>query len=574
MEHGNSHGKEVSKPIEALSSRHPICDSQLDITREQLVQSLESRKKNLREGRAVSQVEARIGVLFSSSAPFVEALLAQNREKIQKRDNQTIREGLLPEILKEAHKNLRIIMNYEKQSTKDTSPTLKDLLKTYEEIKRCSEKLNLLDLRHQIPKGYLGLKNLETRKNNKLKEAVDDLYASISPKMNYYQGILCQGLIKWVDRGKESGWLQIRQSKEYSRFKDISSEINQISMQMKELDQSKSTARESSQEMSKQKDQLLEHLVMMYREFSEINNVLRTKISQNGELKEQLIQKGQRIFEDAKTKSAERQERGMTGPVIEESWRTFYRYDIRKLEPSVWRREEFDELMEAGQLKGKESDYYTVVMEPRLPHNSSPFDKPRRPLMACVNPKDGVLVNIQANRETDHQWRKENFPEEFPPQLIDGIKKNLGVEKLPKEFFEPLQASDLSALAYRLAAEKYKEEQLQSGTGARNLLSTNDLSPAPLTEVVGVHIGSPETTVVLHKYLEAGEAGKPMIFKPGEEGFDLVSATHFGRRIPFMQADYRDIVGDGRVDQYQVDIVRGGEINIKGVIKPNNEASA
>jgi hypothetical protein len=68
--------------------------------------------------------------------------------------------------------------------------------------------------------------------------------------------------------------------------------------------------------------------------------------------------------------------------------------------------------------------------------------------------------------------------------------------------------------------------------------------------------------------------GEPMIFKHEEEGFDLVSATHYGRRIPFMQAGYRDIIGDGIIDQYKVDIVRGGGTNIKCVIKPKDESGA
>jgi hypothetical protein len=328
------------------------------------------------------------------------------------------------------------------------------------------------------PQGYLGLKNLETLKNDKLKETLDYIYKSISPMMNYYQ-LICQGLIKVVESGKESGWLQIKQSNEYSRFKESSSEIDQISMQMKELDKSKSKsiARESSQEMSKQKDQLLEKLVTVYGEFSKRDKVLREKL-QNDEIKAQWLQKGQRIFDYAKTKSAERQERGMTRPVIEESWRSFYRYSIQKLGPGVKRREEFDELMKAGQIK----------------------------------------------QDSESESRDSNW--------------------------------------------------LKRAPGTRNLLAKNDLSPATLTEVVGAHIGSPETTVVLHKYIEAGEPGEPMIFKHGEEGFDLVSATHYGRRIPFMQADYGDIIGDGIVDQYKVDIVRGGEINIKCVIKPTDESGA
>jgi len=177
-----------------------------------------------------------------------------------------------------------------------------------------------------------------------------------------------------------------------------------------------------------------------------------------------------------------------------------------------------------------------------------------------VNPKDGVLINLRANRDVERQWRKENFPKEFSQQWIEDIKNNLGIEKIPEEFFNPLQASDLSAFACRLAREKYQEEH-----------GSNDLSLPPLTKVVGSYIFCPETTILLYEYMKAEE---PMKFKPGDEGFDLVSATHFGRRMPFMQADYPDIIGNGMIDHYEIQPHVFDEISIKIAIKPKDESSA
>jgi len=77
------------------------------------------------------------------------------------------------------------------------------------------------------------------------------------------------------------------------------------------------------------------------------------------------VQKGAKIFESAKDKSAERQERGMTRPVVEKSWESFYDCSIDKLKPNSLKRNSFDELMEVGWIEGKESDYYVIVMEPK-----------------------------------------------------------------------------------------------------------------------------------------------------------------------------------------------------------------
>jgi hypothetical protein len=272
------------------------------------------------------------------------------------------------------------------------------------------------------------------------------------------------------------------------------------------------------------------------------------------------VQKGKEIFESAKCKSAERREKGMTKSVVEKSWESFYDCSIDKLKPNSLKRSSFDELMEAGWIEGKESDYYVIVMEPKLPDNSRPFDRPLQPLIAYVNPKDGVLINLRANRDVERQWRNENFPEKFSQQWIEGIKNDLKIEEIPREFFEPLQVSDLSAFACRLAQEEYKKEH-----------SGNDLSLSPLTKVVGSYIFSPETTMLLYEYMKAG---KSRIFKPGDEGFDLVSATNFGRRVPFMQADYPDIIGNGMIDHYEIQPHVFDEISIKIAINPKDESGA
>jgi len=176
-----------------------------------------------------------------------------------------------------------------------------------------------------------------------------------------------------------------------------------------------------------------------------------------------------------------------------------------------------------------------------------------QPLIAYVNPKDGVLIHFRANREIDSQWRKANFPNKFLQQWIESVKKKLNIEKIPEDFFKPLQASDLSAFAYQLAREKYRAE--------------HKLPSVPLTELVASQIIHPETITLLHELIEEMKEGEAMIFKPGEKGFGLVSATAFGPRYPFMKVGFPDIIGHGILDHYEVFKILGDEINIKGVFK-------
>lgn len=536
------------------------------------------------------------------------------------------------EVSKELHQTVEMITNYEKQPLS----TLKEELERYKEIKERLKNLDKVVETHQISDGdfqkffeskkelienkkqslvrlvkdekslkdkldefeaevkpcyelfdkakrSLGLNTLEIFKNGKLKKVLENMYSSIKEKIKTIR-IENEFMIKWVDRGKEFILLKIRQSNEYSSFKDICSKLEQISMLMEELDKGESKASENSQEILHQKDQLLGNLAPTYREFYELDQGLREKL-QDDQTKAQWVLKGQKICEYAEAKSVERRERGMTRPVIEQSWKSFYHYCVYKQKPGVWMSEGFDKLMEDGKLKGEAGDYYIVVMEPKLPGNREPLEEFKRHFLVYVNPKEGVLVNHQEDRETERQWRETNFPEKFPQEWRKNIKKTLKINEIPREFFEPLYISDLSVLAYQLAVEKYIKEQSQSrdkynesysfdllerAPGARNLLSKNDLSPAPLTEVVVAHIVNAETAAILHDYIESEN---PVIFERGKKAFDLVSATPFGRRIPFMQSDYRDIIGDGIIDRYEIYRV-SGNLYIKGVIKPKDKSGA
>ena len=387
------------------------------------------------------------------------------------------------------------------------------------------------------------LKDIETFKNNKLKKTLENIYKNMKLRIEYLN-LKYDVVTRVVDQGKVSGLSKIRQSDEYSILKGLRLKLEQVSIQIKGIDKDKSV----------DKDRLLKDLADINRVIVENYDKVREKF-QDQEIIAGYVQKGKEIFEFAKDKSAERQKKGMTRPVVEKSWESFYDCSIDKLKPNSLKRNTFDELMEAGWIEGKESDYYVIVMEPKLPDNSRPFDRPLQPLIAYVNPKDGVLINLRANRDVERQWRKENFPQGLSQQWIKGIKKDLGIEEIPRDFFESLQASDLSAFACRLAQEKYKEEH-----------GGNDLSLSPLTKVVGSYIFCPETTILLYEYMKAE---KSMIFKPGDKGFDLVSATHFGRRVPFMQADYSDIIGDGMVDHYEICTHAFDEISIKIAIKKN-----
>lgn len=373
-----------------------------------------------------------------------------------------------------------------------------------------------------------------------IKEKVENMYKIIKSQTEFLK-LKYNGVIRVVDQGKISGLSRIRQLNEYSSLKDLRPELEQISTQIRRIDEDKNI----------DKDLLLKDLAEINKKIFHNYEKIRGKF-QDREIKEEYRQKGKKIFEYAKNKSVERQGRGMTKSVVEKSWKSFYDSSIRELKPDSLKRKEFDELMEKGWIKGKESDYYVIVMEPKLPDNSRPFDGPLQPLVAYVNPKDGVLINFRANREIEQQWRKENFPEEFSQQWI----KNLEIGKPPKEFFEPLQASDLSSFACRLAREKYKEEH-----------SSNDLSLPTFTQVVGSYIFSPESTLLLYEHMEPG---KSIIFKPEDEGFDLISATHFGRRVPFIQADYPDIIEDGTINHYEMLVHSPDDISIKSVVNPKD----
>ena len=364
-----------------------------------------------------------------------------------------------------------------------------------------------------------------------------------------YRNLLYNGVMRVVDQGKVARLSEIRQLNEYRILKALRPKLEQISMQIKEIDKDKSI----------EKDRLFKDLANINREICANYEKIREKL-QDQKLKKEYMQRGKEIFESVKEKSTERQKKGMTRPVVEKSWESFYDCSIDKLKPNSLKRNSFDELMKAGWIEGKKSDYSVIVMKPKLPDNSRPFDRPLQPLIAYVNPKDGALIILRENREVEHQWRKDKFPKELSQQWIEGIKKDLKIEKIPSEFFDPLQASDLSAFACRLAREEYKKEH-----------GGNDLSLSPLTKVVGSYIFSPETTILLYEYMKAE---KSRIFKPGDEGFDLVSATNFGRRLPFMQADYPDIIGNGMIDHYEIQPHVFDEISIKIAIKPKDESGA
>jgi len=157
-----------------------------------------------------------------------------------------------------------------------------------------------------------------------------------------------------VDQGKVSGLSKIRQSNEYNILKGLCPKLKHISKQIKEIDKGKSV----------NKDQLLKDLSDINSVISENYEKLRKKL-QDQEIIAGYVQKGAKIFESAKDKSAERQERGMTRPVVEKSWESFYDCSIDKLKPNSLKRNSFDELMEVGWIEGKESDYYVIVMEPK-----------------------------------------------------------------------------------------------------------------------------------------------------------------------------------------------------------------
>jgi hypothetical protein len=379
-------------------------------------------------------------------------------------------------------------------------------------------------------------------------------------------------------------FLKIYQSDEYSRFKDICTNLKNIFGKMEELDK-KSIASESSQGIIHQKDQILNDLTSKYGEYSKAYKVLMEKF-QDDEIKQKWIEEGRKVLERVKDLSAKRQKEGMTRSVIEESWRSFYEYKIYKAgDPNAVKREEFDKLMKEGKLIGEKGDYYTIRMQSKMLDNSKKFDGDRPALTVSVNPKEGVLVSYQAYREIDQQWRDENFPKEFMQNQLKDIKNRLGIQELPKEFFKALPISDLTVLAYQLAVEKYKEEQSQSGDqddeshdsewlrrdpNVHKLLSENDLSSVPLRELMITKIVNPAANIMLHGYSESKE---PQILRSGNEGFNLVSATPSSRRVPFMLADYPDIIGDGEIDRYEIHMV-SDELNIKGVIKPKDKSDA
>ena len=416
-----------------------------------------------------------------------------------------------------------------------------------------------------------------------IKKLSDQIYDLVKEKVAFTI-MHKEYLFKWIDsKPQESLLSNIRKSSEYVAFKTTFLKLKKVFKQMESFEDNKSTSNESAQEIANHKDQLLKDLATTHGEFSTKHQVFREQL-QNPEIRAEWIQEGKEVFERVKAKSIERQKKGMTGPVIEQSWKSFYKCCIKKLKPDIWRPPTFDWLMRDGLLKGNEDDYYFVWMQPKLPDDTQPFEELYDPLMAYVNPREGVLLNAQEHREIEQKWRDTFFPKEFSQEWLEGIKQNLGIEDLPGDFFKPLYVSDLSVLAYQLGVEKYKEESSQSDDqdnklywsperdpSARPLLSKNDLSPAPLTEIVGMNIVYPEA---VEKLLKHGETGKMTIFSRGEEGFDLVLATHYGRRVLFMQSDYPEIVGNGEITR--VGIYRelaSGSLYIQIFLDPKNRDS-
>ena len=208
-------------------------------------------------------------------------------------------------------------------------------------------------------------------------------------------------------------------------------------------------------------------------------------------------------------------------------------------------------------LKGKEDDYYFVMVVPKLPDNSQSFDGFRLPLMAFVNPKEGVMVVYTENRRVDQEWREKTFPKEFPQEWLDRVKNKSNIKEASEALKIALYSSDLTALSYQSVVKEYTK---------------NGEARVPLSEFMIAGIINPETKILLDEYMKSE---MPVIFRPGEEGFDRVSATNFGRRVPFMMADHRDKIGDGVIDHYEIHILPNGVLpSIKCVIKPKDESGA
>jgi hypothetical protein len=298
--------------------------------------------------------------------------------------------------------------------------------------------------------------------------------------------------------------------------------------------------------------------------FFEQHKIFREQVQKSETLKQEWIHEGEKVFETIQAKSAEREARGMTKAMIEQSWKAFYECSsVQKLDREVWKKPLFAELRENGIIQGNEADYYIVKMRTKTPDNKQRYEGDLIPHMSWINPKEGIMIHRLEDREEDQAWRDEHFPKgEFPTEKypkernLEEIKQDLRLKKLPKKFSEALYASDLAAFAYELAVKKYKEQLQGSG-------STSDMN-FPLKEAVGINIAYPGSVEILVGY---GKPGEMQIFNRGEEGFNLVLATNYGRRVPFMQHHYPEIVGSREIDRVGIYRATTGELYIKTFTK-------
>jgi len=454
------------------------------------------------------------------------------------------------------------------QSMKDVISTMK-IMGASKEVMSMEENLQPHENNYTLLLDKKSLVSDLTTLEGNIRELLDQIFDVAKMKVAWTITIK-KSLFTWIDsRSQESPSALIGKSLEYGTLKTSFSDLQQYSEEMERFGKNKNTTNENTQEIGSQKDKILGHALRIHREFNEKYQAFNENHLKNPmpEITEEWRKEGRSVFERTKDQIIKREKEGMVRSVIERSWKSFYTYTIGKLNhPDSYRAPIFKALMRDKLLKGNENDYYVVLMYPKLPYNMTNeayaafLSYKSRPLIAYVNPIEGVVVNVQADRETEKKWRDEWFPKDPKPEemprrqeWLEKIKRQLEIKDIPKAYLEPLHPSDLSILAYLLVVESEHEgNQLQSddqdpdklrfrGPDARSLLSANDLSPVPLTEMVGAHIENPEIEAKLLKYKKAGEM---TVFERGEEGFDLVMATHCGRGGSLMHFSHPDIVGE------------------------------